>query len=224
MNKKTDNKFSEIKPRIIQVLEYKSIPKEEFYIKIGMTSASFRGSAKYTPLNSSAIENILSEIPDLNAVWLLTGKGNMLDDESQPITKKNVEKEIETRPRIPYDAAAGSLSVALDGITIDKCEQIPVIRAFAKYDFTILAKGDSMLPEFHSGDELACLYIKPLGFVQWGRFHVLDTSQGVIVKRIFDDDEYILCKSENNDLYKDFRIHKSEVFNLALVIGLVRRY
>lgn len=78
-----------------------------------------------------------------------------------------------------------------------------------------------MSPEFHSGDELSCLYVKPMSFIQWGRKHVLDTSQGGIVKRIFDDDEYILCKSENIELYKDFKIHKSEVYNLALVIGLI---
>ncbi|HML64679.1 MAG TPA: S24 family peptidase [Dysgonomonas sp.] len=224
MNKKTDNKFSEIKPRIIQVLEYKDIPKEDFYVKIGMTSASFRGRAKYTPLNSSAIENVLSEIPDLDPLWLLTGKGKMFDADKQPITERKEEIE-ETRPRIPFNAAAGTLSIALDGITNEYAEQMPVIKAFARYDFTILAKGDSMLPEFHSGDELACLYVKQSSFIQWGRFHVLDTSQGVIVKRIFDvDDEYIRCTSENSDLYRDFQIHKSEIYNLALVIGLVRRY
>lgn len=74
-----------IKDRIIQLIEYKRIPKEEFYVKIGMTSASFRGNAKNTPLNSNAIENILSEIPDVNSEWLLTGKGEMLlSDENKP--------------------------------------------------------------------------------------------------------------------------------------------
>lgn len=67
-----------IKERVIQVIEYKKIAKEDFYTKIGMTSASFRGNARKTPLNSNAIENILSEIPDVNPTWLLTGKGEML--------------------------------------------------------------------------------------------------------------------------------------------------
>lgn len=67
-----------IKDRIIQLIEYKGIAKENFYLKIGMTSASFRGKAKESPLNSNAIENILSEIPDVNIEWLLTGKGQML--------------------------------------------------------------------------------------------------------------------------------------------------
>jgi hypothetical protein len=77
-----ENKISHIKERIIYLLEYKGIAKEEFYTKIGMTSASFRGNAKKTPLNSNAIENILAVIPDLNSNWLLTGKGEMLLSES----------------------------------------------------------------------------------------------------------------------------------------------
>lgn len=67
-----------IKQRIVQLIENKKIAKEIFYKKIGMTSASFRGSAKETPINSNAIENILSEIPDVNLYWLITGKGKML--------------------------------------------------------------------------------------------------------------------------------------------------
>ncbi len=74
-----------IKDRIIQVIENKGIGKENFYTEIGMTSASFRGKAKKSPINSNAIENILSVIPDVNPEWLLTGKGDML--------KKGVENE-----------------------------------------------------------------------------------------------------------------------------------
>lgn len=69
-----------IKERLIQIIENKGIAKENFYKKIGMTSASFRGNAKKTPLNSNAIENVLSEITDLNPEWLLTGRGEMLRD------------------------------------------------------------------------------------------------------------------------------------------------
>lgn len=66
-----------IKERLIQLIEFKGIPKEEFYTSIGMTSSGFRGSAKYTTLNSDAIVKILSEIPDMNLYWLITGEGDM---------------------------------------------------------------------------------------------------------------------------------------------------
>ena len=77
-----------------------------------------------------------------------------------------------------------------------------------------------MLPEYHSGDELACLYIKNTSFVQWGCCHVLDTAQGIIVKWIFDSGEFIRCISDN----EDYNIHKSEVYSISLIIGMLRRY
>lgn len=85
-----------IKERIIQLIEYKGIGKEFFYQKIGMTSANFRGNAKKTPINSNAIENILSEIPDVNLEWLLTGKGTMLKTATQEgPAPKDRQKEID---------------------------------------------------------------------------------------------------------------------------------
>jgi hypothetical protein len=76
-----------IKDRIIKVIEFKGIAKEKFYSEIGMTSANFRGKAKETPLNSTAIENILSVIPDINLDWLLTGKGEMLKPQDNAVNQ-----------------------------------------------------------------------------------------------------------------------------------------
>ncbi|MEG1539220.1 MAG: helix-turn-helix transcriptional regulator, partial [Muribaculaceae bacterium] len=66
-------------------------------------------------------------------------------------------------------------------------------------------------------------YIQNTSFIQWGRSHILDTAQGIIVKYIYDNDDSIICKSEN-PRFADFNILKSEVYNIALVIGLIRRY
>ncbi len=75
------------------VLEYKGIAKENFFTEIGMTSANFRGSAKHTPLNSTAIANIFTAIPDINLTWLITGKGEMLDNGSSKKIEYNFTKE-----------------------------------------------------------------------------------------------------------------------------------
>lgn len=71
-----------IKERIIQLIEYKGIAKESFYKKIGVTSANFRGKAKESDIASASIAKILSEIPDLNLEWLITGNGEMLKREN----------------------------------------------------------------------------------------------------------------------------------------------
>lgn len=165
---------------------------------------------------SDILGKILNAFPELSAEWLLRGKGSMY------IATESGESE-ETRPRIPFDAAAGTLTVGVDGVMPYQCEQMPVVRAFPRYDFTILVRGESMAPEYQSGDEVACLYVRESTYTQWGRVHVLDTTQGVVIKRIYDRGDMVLCKSDN-PRYEDFSIPKSEVFNIALVIGLIRRY
>ena len=86
-----------------------------------------------------------------------------------------------------------------------------------------MVSGDSMEPEFHSGDELACRLVDSPSFIQWGRPHILDTKQGIVLKRIYNRPETILCKSDNKD-YDDFEVPKDEILRLALVVGSIRLY
>lgn len=137
-----------------------------------------------------------------------------------------VKKEVpavttDTRPRVPLTAAAGSLTHAADGITIAQCEQLPVVHQFPRYDFTIRIAGDSMLPEYHSGDEVACLHVNEATFLQWGRVYVLDTEQGIIIKRIYDNGTSIRCVSYNPD-FPDFNIPKKEIYSYSLVVASFR--
>ena len=60
------NKISTIKDRIMYFVENQGIKKSEFFDKIEMSSANFRGNAKNTPLNSTTIENIFTLYPQLN--------------------------------------------------------------------------------------------------------------------------------------------------------------
>lgn len=129
--------------------------------------------------------------------------------------------EVETRPRIPYTAAAGSLTNAMEGITASQCERMPRITIFPDYDFTIILKGDSMEPKYEGGDEVACKRIDNTSFIQWGKPHVLDTAQGIIIKRIYENGDKIRCVSYNPE-YPDFSIDKSEIYSISLVVGLVR--
>lgn len=78
-----------------------------------------------------------------------------------------------------------------------------------------------MEPEFFSGDEVACKRINEERFIQWGRVHVLDTTQGVVIKRIYDDGEKIRCNSYNNE-FPDFSIPKEDIRSYNLVVGSIR--
>lgn len=183
---------------------------------------------KGTDIQSKWIALICEKFPQINAIWLLTGEGEMLTTDISDTqircseNSRGMQKfSQETRPRIPFDAAAGGLSVAIGSVREEQCERLPVIPTFPRYDFTIIARGDSMEPQYVSGDELACLFIKDQSFIQWGRPHVLDTTQGVVVKRIFDAGDSILCKSINPE-YPDFKIPKDDIIHMALVVGYIR--
>jgi DNA-binding Xre family transcriptional regulator len=98
---KLNNKFSTIKERILYLLEMKGITKEKFFIEIGMTYGNFTGKAKKTPLNSRAIGNIFSKIPDVNLEWLIIGSGIMfkknevIEEKNEEPSKKNGKFETE---------------------------------------------------------------------------------------------------------------------------------
>lgn len=152
--------------------------------------------------------------------WLPTGKDYMLKEEGKENTLKSAN-DFETRPRIPYTAAAGKLSEALEGVIKDQCVMVPVVRSFPEYDFSIVVNGDSMSPEYKSGDEIACKRINDSRFIQWGRAHVLDTTQGIVIKCLYDDGDSIRCVSLNS-LYPPFSIPKDGVYSISLVVGMLR--
>lgn len=184
--------------------------------------------SKGTDISSQWVSKIIEIYPQLNPTWLLLGEGNMLrhgveNDFYDQEVHQNIETAIETRPRIPYEAAAGTLSIAINPVHHNDCEHIPVIPTFPRYDFTIITRGDSMWPDFHSGDELACALVKESSFIQWGRVHVLDTAQGIVLKKIFDGKKNIVCKSINKE-YPDFEVPKDEIYHIAVVVGLIRHF
>jgi hypothetical protein len=75
-----ENKFTNIKERVVQIAEKQDVSKERFFFSIGMTSANFRGKAKDTPLNSKAIVNIITKYPEVDLYWLLMGEKERTGD------------------------------------------------------------------------------------------------------------------------------------------------
>lgn len=214
--------------RIEALMESANISFSELAIrcKVSHTELADFFNSENSPIGNK-IDVIASSI-GANKDWILTGLGSPFENES-PLANECAKtfesifgtlNKKTTRPRVPLTAAAGSLSGDSIGVTLEQCEQMPLIHQIPSYDFTMFIKGDSMSPRFESGDEIACRHIDQSRFIQWGKVHVLDTTQGFVIKRVYEDGNKIRCVSYNPE-YADFSIPKEDILSMSLVVGVV---
>lgn len=207
-----------VKQRIIDYLKYKGIGQNRFESNAGISNG-YISNLKYAP-GAAVLQKILNAAPDLSRTWLLTGEGPMLVDDSTPARAEQVQ----TRPRIPVTAAAGYLSGIAEGISADDCELVPVIPGVPDYACTIAVHGDSMMPKYESGDELAITPVRDRRSILWGHTYVLDTRDGTILKRLYDHDaDTVRCVSYNPE-YPDSYVDKSSIISIWRIVALLRRY
>lgn len=186
--------------------------------------------------NTFDAELIYAKCRYVDSSWLLTGEGAMLqetENNNVPTPKHTVEiahqvphGSSEGIPLIPLDAVAGFPAESGGGVRLEDCERY-VIPEFENKgaNFLIRVSGDSMVPLYYSGDLLACRKITDIRFFQWGTVYVLETSQGVLVKRVqesVDHADSILCVSENSSVHHPFLLPRDDIRSLSIIVGLVR--
>lgn len=214
--------------------------KRDFAAKLGISASMVTEISKgRSSVGTSAIQNIVLQF-NIDAKWLLTGEGTMLSPSSaasNSITPSKSSPSIPTAhhapqgsktgiPLIPLDAVAGFPAESGGGVRLEDCERY-VIPEFENKgaNFLIRVSGDSMVPLYYSGDLLACRKITDIRFFQWGTVYVLETSQGVLVKRVqesVDHADSILCVSENNSVHHPFLLPRDDIRSLSIIVGLVR--
>lgn len=185
--------------------------------------------------NTFDAELIYAKCRYVDSSWLLTGEGAMLqetENNNAPTPKHTVEiahqvlhGSSEGIPLIPLDAVAGFPAESGGGVRLEDCERY-VIPEFENKgaNFLIRVSGDSMVPLYYSGDLLACRKITDIRFFQWGTVYVLETSQGVLVKRVqesVDHADSILCVSENSSVHHPFLLPRDDIRSLSIIVGLV---
>lgn len=74
--------------RILQIIEYKEISKRQFYIKTNLSNGFLD---KVKDIGVSKVEKILQAFPDINPIWLVTGKGDMVLDSTKDSKNSNCE-------------------------------------------------------------------------------------------------------------------------------------
>jgi transcriptional regulator with XRE-family HTH domain len=89
-----------MKDRIIQFLKEMNLTSTKFADQIGVqrSSISHLLSGRNKP-SFDFIEKMLGAYPDLNAQWLITGKGNMFENQPSLFNKDNQKNEIDLTSR-----------------------------------------------------------------------------------------------------------------------------
>lgn len=207
-----DNKKPNIKERVLQVAKYYNISYESFSTKIGMSYSSFKGPQKNTPINSNALDILLSLFPNVSAEWLLTGKGEML--------KKIPENEVggvvvhdnsETAPaKMPIPLYDINRTTSLRTLFTNK--PVPVdsiyIPNLPKCDGAVAMRGDWMAPLINGGDLVLYKEVR----VPASREGIMDGSIYLLSFEI-EEEEHIVVRyiySTENDSIKLVGFNKTK--------------
>ena len=213
--------------RIYKYIDIKGLKIAEFERKNSLSNGYLKKMLqRKADIGESILNSILENSPDISAEWLLTGNGSMLKSEIKEageVVKVNADEQ-QAIPLVNVNAVAGfgNDNFAIAREDVKDYYVIPKFR-HCKVDFMIELSGNSMYPQYNSGDVVACTVIKESRFIQWNRVHIIATKeQGIMCKRIQQGTEgHIKAVSVNPD-YPPFEVPVSEITGLALVCGVIR--
>ncbi|NBJ09241.1 MULTISPECIES: helix-turn-helix transcriptional regulator [Muribaculaceae] len=215
------DKKSPEKERILTLISKLGISKATFFRRTGLSDSNFKGRNLYSKPGSNVMVKITTTFPNVSGEWLLTGEGPMFKRESDDMPYENQPLPPDSIPLIPAKAMAGFFT---GEVVVDESEceriRIPGIKA----DFAIPVSGDSMTPLYQSGDMVICQFVNLSDmFFQWGKVYVINTNQGVLLKKVRpgSDKHFIKLISENSD-YDPIDLPLADIYQIALVKGLVR--
>lgn len=133
-----------------------------------------------------------------------------------------VQKEVPARnPQevclLPVSAQAGSLNDFVASVKKEECEKI--ISPIYDVDFAITVSGDSMAPEYPNGSIIFIKRINERAFINWGNVYLLDTCNGIIVKKVFPTEEaaVLQCVSINSN-YPPFTVNMADIYGIYRVL------
>lgn len=204
--------------RLQKIMNDKGLNAKQFSEAIGLKKPQaiydiLHGKTKC--ISEKMTSKIISVFPDINKTWLVIGDGG---DAEKPVMIPN-DSGI---PLIPTNAIGGALTGIADSFMEYECEKY-IVPQFSGADFLIRVQGDSMTPKYIPGDIVACKRIKDRIWFQWGKAYVVDTRQGVLVKRIEpSDQEGCISLHSENAKYKPFDLPADELNGVAIVIGVIR--
>jgi repressor LexA len=220
--------------RLSLFIGYLGISTRAFEKQISASDGMIRRAIiNNTDIQAKWIKKIADNYPLLSIEWLVTGNGKMLKKlstlknpdnhtELEYSTQRGLENKIPLVNPVAI-AGLGNTNFLLSDNDIVDYYVIPKFNAI-KPDFLIEIFGSSMENEYKNGDIIACKILKESKFIQWGRCHLIATSeQGILIKRIKkgEESDSIIALSSNKD-YSPFQIPLKEISGIAIIVGVIK--
>lgn len=209
--------------RIKQYIDFKGISIRKFEESIGFSNGSFASQFKNNKtIGVDKVENILQFYSEINPVWLLTGKGEMiLGNTPMPNVKKD-----RSVPYYNQVASAGKVQLFKD-FSSSHANGFISVPNMPNCDGAVPIVGDSMYPLLKSGD-IVCYKLKEPANIIYGEMYLIDWRDG-------DGDDYLMAKFiakskleghislvSHNKHHDDLDIPLNSVRQLALIKMSVR--
>lgn len=210
-----------VKDRTLEFIKFKGLTMKAFEQRCDLSTGYVTSMRK--GYGSEKLNNVLTAFPELNREWLLYGEGDMLSSSSsaqpQPSVKNErvADDEVYKVPLVPISALGGSLNDFNLAVKRDDCET--VISPIKDIDMAIKISGDSMEPEYPSDSQVFIKKVNERAFLEWGRVYVLNTCNGIVIKRLMptNDPNTVLCESINPK-YPPFEVNLENVNGVYRVI------
>lgn len=223
--------YQSIKDRMVLYLKSIGEPITRADKKCGFSVGYIR-TLKANP-SAEKMEIFLREYPSISKEWLLYGSGDMIADKSEDTSISVINEDSGSPPveesvkdtalLLPSVAHGGRLSDFSQSVSRHECEV--VVSPVAHADFAMQVLGNSMEPEIPNGSRIFIKRIDESLFLEWGKVYVLDTPNGVIVKKVMPTDkEGIIECISHNAAYPPFKVDMSKVFGVYRVLAIVTLY
>ena len=215
-----------LKDRLLQFIGYTGLDIAAFERSVGLSNGAVHKMGEGT--RACTIDKISEIYPILNAAWLKTGVGEMLQSEERSekiISIPQIAVSTKRKGALIYDIDA---TCGLSGRDIEFTDEkvigsidAPEINPDSKI---IFATGDSMLPLIASGDRVVIRKIESWDYFNYGQVYLIITNEYRLIKRVRrhpkDSDNLILLRSENPD-YDDIDLPKREIIHLFIVENIL---
>ena len=180
--------------RIQNLLEYTRLNGKNFAIRIGLSHPDsiyhiLRGR---NGISDKMAERIIMAFPEVNRSWLLSGEGEMLQDQKPQValftperTRRTQENTLQKQqvPLYDFEAMAGLVPIFTNQNHPIDYISIPDL---PRCDGAVYVRGDSMYPLLKAGDIVMYKQIQDYYNIIWGEMYLISFN--------YEGEEFITVK------------------------------